>query len=103
MLRTQEADAIVVNTCGFVEEAKAESIDAILAAAQLKADAGGEGKRLIVTGCLAQRYGKDLAEEFPEADLVSNPPAGGPRGPFPSLCFPPGGWLVGGWEPALPC
>ena len=67
-----DADAIVVNTCGFVEDAKAESVDAILAAASMKAggDGGGKARTVVVTGCLAQRYAADLAESLPEADLV---------------------------------
>ncbi|DBB13911.1 TPA: hypothetical protein ACH3X3_000898 [Trebouxia sp. C0006] len=64
----EDADAIVVNTCSFVEEAKTESLEAIMQAAQLKAD--GKAQRVIVTGCLAQRYSEDLAEQLPEADMV---------------------------------
>jgi ribosomal protein S12 methylthiotransferase len=59
-----EADAIVVNTCGFIEEAKQESIEAILEAA--RALEGKEDGRLIVAGCLSQRYSGQLAEEMPE-------------------------------------
>ncbi len=58
-----EADAIIVNTCGFIDEAKQESIDAILEASK---DLEGREGRLIVTGCLSQRYPEQLAEEFPE-------------------------------------
>ncbi len=58
-----EADAIIVNTCGFIDEAKQESIDAILEASR---DLEGREGRLIVTGCLSQRYPEQLAEEFPE-------------------------------------
>ena len=58
-----DADAIVVNTCAFVEDAKSESLEAILEAASLN-------KKVVVTGCLAQRYGADLATSLPEADLV---------------------------------
>jgi len=64
----EEADAIVVNTCAFVDDAKAESISAILDAAGYKQ--AGSAKRVVVTGCLAQRYGADLASELPEVDLV---------------------------------
>jgi len=60
------ADVVVVNTCGFIESAKEESIEAILGAAQLKA--GGRCRSLIVAGCLAQRYGRELAREMPEVD-----------------------------------
>ena len=67
-----DADAVIVNTCGFVEDAKNESVDAILAAARLKSDteAAGGKKKIIVTGCLAQRYAEDLAAEMPEVDVV---------------------------------
>lgn len=61
-----EADTIVVNTCGFIDSAKKESIDAILEAARLKSD--GKAKRLIVAGCLVERYRDDLMSEIPEVD-----------------------------------
>lgn len=61
-----EADVIVVNTCGFIGEAKQESVDAILEMTRFK-DAGS-CKRLVVTGCLSQRYPKELADEMPEVD-----------------------------------
>ncbi|KAI7843088.1 hypothetical protein COHA_003259 [Chlorella ohadii] len=63
-----EADAIVINTCGFVEDAKDESIETIIEAARMKED--GRVKKVVVTGCLAQRYSEELAEQLPEADLV---------------------------------
>lgn len=59
-----DADAIVVNTCAFIDDAKQESIDAILEAGELLQ--GREGGRLVVTGCLAQRYGSELAKQMPE-------------------------------------
>ena len=59
-----EADVIVVNTCGFIEDAKKESIDEIFTMAKYKDD----GKKLVVSGCLVQRYAKELYEEIPEAD-----------------------------------
>lgn len=62
-----EADAIIVNTCGFIEEAKSEAIENILEAAQYKRD--GKCKAVIVTGCLAERYRDDVTEEIPEADV----------------------------------
>jgi ribosomal protein S12 methylthiotransferase len=62
-----EADLVVVNTCAFVEDARQESIDTILA---LDA-ARRAGSRLVVTGCLAERYGSELASALPEADQVS--------------------------------
>ncbi|MBI1815307.1 MAG: 30S ribosomal protein S12 methylthiotransferase RimO [Deltaproteobacteria bacterium] len=66
VLDPADADVLVVNTCGFIGEAKKESIEAILELAQLKQSA--PGKRLIVTGCLVQRYGSELAQALPEVD-----------------------------------
>ena len=63
-----EADVIVVNTCGFIESAKAESIEAILEASKMKTQ--GKCKTLIIAGCLAQRYREELFNELPEADAV---------------------------------
>lgn len=60
------ADVIVINTCGFIGEAKEESIDAILEMARHKE--AGRCQRLVVTGCLSQRYPEDLAREMPEVD-----------------------------------
>ncbi|MDL2269457.1 30S ribosomal protein S12 methylthiotransferase RimO [Desulfosarcina sp. OttesenSCG-928-A07] len=65
-LSPDEADVIVVNTCGFVESAINESIDAILELSAFKKQ--GHCKRLIVTGCLPQRFGPDIAEALPEVD-----------------------------------
>lgn len=62
-----EADAIIVNTCGFIEDAKSEAIENILEAAQYKRN--GKCKAVIVTGCLAERYRDDVTEEIPEADV----------------------------------
>jgi len=61
-----DADVLVVNTCAFIEEAREESIGKILEMAEVKARA--EGRRLVVTGCLAERYGEQLASEIPEVD-----------------------------------
>ncbi|MFS3130493.1 30S ribosomal protein S12 methylthiotransferase RimO [Nocardioides sp. Bht2] len=63
-----DADTVVVNTCGFVEAAKKDSVDTLLEAADLKQ--GGRTKAVVAVGCLAERYGKDLAESLPEADAV---------------------------------
>jgi len=63
-----EATTVLVNTCGFVEQAKKDSIDTILAAADLKAE--GTTSSVVAVGCLAERYGRDLARELPEADAV---------------------------------
>jgi ribosomal protein S12 methylthiotransferase len=60
------ADTVVVNTCGFIESAKQESIDAILEATTLKAE--GKAKRIVVAGCLVERYRDDLVRELPEVD-----------------------------------
>lgn len=61
----EEADVILVNTCGFINDAKTESIERIFDMAQYKE----EGKKLIVSGCLSKRYGAELYEEMPEVDL----------------------------------
>jgi len=62
------AETVLVNTCGFVESAKKDSIDSLLAAADLKGT--GPTKAVVAVGCLAERYGADLATELPEADAV---------------------------------
>lgn len=62
-----EADVIIVNTCGFIESAKQESIDAILEMAQYK---DGRCRLLIATGCLAERYSSDILIELPEVDAI---------------------------------
>lgn len=62
----EEADTVVVNTCGFIDSAKKESIETILEAAQLKTN--GRAKRLIVAGCLVERYRDELKAEMPEVD-----------------------------------
>jgi tRNA A37 methylthiotransferase MiaB len=68
----EAADTVVVNTCGFVEAAKKDSVDTLLEAADLKESAGhgGRAQAVVAVGCLAERYGKDLAESLPEADAV---------------------------------
>lgn len=63
-----QADILMVNTCGFINPAKEESIDTILEMAQYKQT--GRCRLLVVTGCLAQRYEKDLLQEIPEIDLM---------------------------------
>ncbi|MBP3704550.1 MAG: 30S ribosomal protein S12 methylthiotransferase RimO, partial [Clostridia bacterium] len=62
------ADVAIVNTCGFIESAKQESIDEILELATLKKE--GRIKKLIVTGCLAERYQEEIHRELPEVDGV---------------------------------
>ena len=63
-----EADLIIVNTCGFIKEAKQESIDTILEVAQFKQK--GKCQKLVISGCLAERYPGELKESLPEVDLV---------------------------------
>jgi ribosomal protein S12 methylthiotransferase RimO len=63
-----DADAVLVNTCGFIEAAKKESIDTLLAAADLRDEGGPHA--VVAVGCLAQRYGAELAAALPEADAV---------------------------------
>ena len=63
----EECDAIIVNTCGFIEDAKRESIQNILEAAEYKKN---KLKVLAVTGCLSERYREDFAQQFPEVDVV---------------------------------
>ncbi len=63
------ADAVLVNTCGFVDVAKKDSIDAVIGVAALKG-AGGGPQAVVAVGCLSERYGRELAAELPEADAV---------------------------------
>ena len=62
------ADVVIVNTCGFIEDAKQEAIENILEFAKLKEE--GQIQKIIVTGCLAQRYQEELCKELPECDVV---------------------------------
>jgi ribosomal protein S12 methylthiotransferase len=64
----EEADVVVVNTCGFIDDAKAQSVETILQMAQLKETAGV--KSVLVAGCMAQRYQNELMEEIPEIDGI---------------------------------
>jgi len=63
-----EADVVVINTCGFIEDAKKEAIDNILEMAELKKE--GSIQKIVVTGCLAERYKDEIFAEFPEVDAV---------------------------------
>ena len=63
-----DAEIAIVNTCGFIQSAKEEAIDTILELAELKKT--GSLKKIVVTGCLAERYKEEVAEQFPEADAV---------------------------------
>ena len=64
----EEAEIIVVNTCGFIESAKRESIDNILDAAELKK--WGKCRHIIATGCLVERYREEIFEEMPEVEAL---------------------------------
>ena len=66
--REEEADIIIINTCCFINDAKEESVNTILEMAEYKKR--GSLKGLIVTGCLAQRYQKEIEEEIPEVDAI---------------------------------
>lgn len=59
----EDSDVVVVNTCGFVESAKKDSVDTLLAASDT-------GKKVVAVGCMAERYGHELADSLPEADAV---------------------------------
>ena len=61
------ADLVVVNTCAFIDAARQESIDTVLNLAEARRD----GARLVVTGCMAERYGDELRDALPEVDLVA--------------------------------
>lgn len=64
-----EADTVIINTCGFIQEAKQESIDCILEMVARKGSANGQGvKKVLVAGCMVNRYAEDLAREIPEID-----------------------------------
>lgn len=68
-----EADVLIINTCGFIKEAKQESVDAILEAVEWKRSV--TGRRLIIAGCLSQRYAFELKQEFPEVDAFIGVPS----------------------------
>ena len=81
-----DADAVLVNTCGFIESAKKDSVDTLLEAAALKGPGGVQS--VVAVGCMAERYGHELAAAMPEADAVlgfddypdiGRPPARGDR------------------------
>ncbi len=65
----EEAEVIIVNTCSFIEAAKIESIETILDLAEYKNADNGNCKALVVSGCMAQRYSKELEDEMPEVDM----------------------------------
>ncbi|MDH3752369.1 MAG: 30S ribosomal protein S12 methylthiotransferase RimO [Acidimicrobiia bacterium] len=78
------ADLVVVNTCAFIEEARQESIDTVLTLGERRRD----GAELVVTGCLAERYGHDLATALPEADAVAGFGVPVSLGPKPAPAVP---------------
>jgi ribosomal protein S12 methylthiotransferase len=80
----EEADVVVVNTCAFVEAARQESVDSVLAAADVRRP----GARLVVTGCMAERYGEEMARALPEVDLVAGFGVPVSLGPKPSAQVP---------------
>ena len=84
----EDADAIVVNTCSFIGPAKEESVDTILEMAEFKKH--GSAKQLIVTGCMPQRYSKELSDEIPEIDALLG-----------SADYPHLGSVLGATSPAL--
>src|SRR5437667_10985475 len=64
----EDADVLVVNTCAFIDSAKEESIEAILEAHQQRGLSRGQDQKLIVSGCMSQRFAKELRHELPEVD-----------------------------------
>src|SRR5215469_15623928 len=64
----EDADVMIVNTCGFIDAAKEESIEAILSAHEQRLSRKGGHQRLVVSGCLSQRFANELAAEIPEVD-----------------------------------
>src|SRR5438874_6237028 len=66
--RAEEADVLVINTCAFIDEAKEESIDAILEAHRARGLTRFGQQKLIVSGCMAQRFSQELREQLPEVD-----------------------------------
>ena len=66
--KPQDSDVLIINTCGFIEEAKKESIQAIFEALALKKE--DPAKKVFIAGCLTQRYKKEIEKEIPEADAI---------------------------------
>ena len=91
------ADVLVVNTCAFIDTAREESIDKILELARTKA--ARDGRRLVVTGCLAERYGEELAREIPEIDALVGT---GALDRFPAAIESRGGTMFRGAKHYLP-
>ncbi|HYC55477.1 MAG TPA: 30S ribosomal protein S12 methylthiotransferase RimO [Candidatus Binatia bacterium] len=93
----QQADVLVVNTCAFIQEARQESIDTILELARIKAQQ--EGRRLVVTGCMAERYGAELTASIPEIDSMVGT---GALDQFPAAIGSGGGVMFRGDKHYLP-
>ena len=100
--RADEADVLVVNTCAFIDSAKEESIDAILEAHQQRGLNKRSGQKLIVSGCMSQRFSKELPGAMPEVDgcmttgMRTTPPAGNRAGMCTLASANSGfGWLPG--------
>lgn len=99
----RQADTLVVNTCAFIDKARAESVEALVEAAQWKK--ARPGRRVVAAGCLVQRYGGELAGEIPELDAMigldgirtASVPSGPPQlaGTLPALVSPPPGPATG--------
>ena len=68
--RAEDAEILVVNTCSFIDSAKQESVNAILEMARHKRENGGRARRLIVAGCLVERYRDEIRRNIPEVDAV---------------------------------
>src|SRR6266478_2537776 len=68
--KAEDADVIVVNTCSFIDSAKQESVNTILEMAQHKIAAGGKARKLVVAGCLVERYRNEIQKNIPEVDAV---------------------------------
>jgi ribosomal protein S12 methylthiotransferase len=88
-----DADVLIVNTCAFIDKAKQESIDTILEMAELKKT--GKCQRLVVTGCMAERYRTELREQIPEIDAVLG------TGEVPEIVKAIGGPIGGSASPAI--
>ncbi|HYB99702.1 MAG TPA: 30S ribosomal protein S12 methylthiotransferase RimO [Candidatus Limnocylindrales bacterium] len=92
-----QADVLVVNTCAFIQEARQESVDTILELARIKARQ--EGRRLVVTGCMAERYGAELTASIPEIDAMVGT---GALDSFPAAIDSTGGVIFRGDKHYLP-
>src|SRR6202041_555325 len=68
--RAEDAEILVVNTCSFIDSAKQESVNTILEMVQHRVENGGKARRLIVAGCLVERYRDEIRKNIPEVDAV---------------------------------